>query len=82
MNLESLTQDVRFGWRSMHKSPSFTAICVVSQALGIGANTTIFTVVNAVLLNPLPVPAAPSKVLPVTSQRFNCRLNQTSNLIS
>ena len=55
MNLESLTRDVRFGWLSMHKSPSFTVICVVSLALGIGANTTIFTVVNAVLLNPLPV---------------------------
>ena len=55
MNLESLSQDVHFGWRSMYKSPSFTIICIVSLALGIGANTTIFTVVNAVLLHPLPV---------------------------
>lgn len=55
MNMESFTQDVRFGLRSMRKSPAFSLICVLSLALGIGANTTIFTVVNALLLNPLPV---------------------------
>ena len=54
-NLETFIQDIRFGLRSMIKSPGFSLTCVLSLALGIGANTTIFTIVNAILLNPLPV---------------------------
>src|SRR5262245_12533395 len=62
--MDTLWQDIRFAFRTIRKNPAVTAVAVLSLALGVGANTTIFTLLNAALLGPLPV-ARPSELVAV-----------------
>jgi predicted permease len=65
--MEGIFQDVRYAWRQLRKSPGFSAVAVVTLALGIGASTSIFTVVDGVLLKPLKYPE-PDRLIAVHVQ--------------
>ena len=73
--METLLKDIRYGFRGLIKRPAFTAVALVILALGIGANTAIFTLLNAVVLKPLPVPKPEELVL------FNDRTNEGTSTL-
>src|SRR5215510_16143791 len=80
MLMETLWQDVRFGFRILFKSPAFTLVAALSLALGIGANTAVFSLINATLLKPLPVEEPGRLVSLFTTDAKNPGNHPTSHL--
>ena len=70
--LETLLQDIRYSLRMLHKSPSFALAAIVTLALGIGVNTAVFSVVNAIVLRPLPVRDG-DRLVVIASQQASSR---------
>ena len=76
--LDDLGKDIRYGVRTLRKNPGFTAVAVVTLALGIGANTAIFTLVDAVMIKTLPV-ANPGQLYRLGDNNNCCEMTGTQN---
>ena len=76
--MRSLLTDLRHGVRMLGQKPGFTLVAVLSLGVGIGANTTIFSVVNGIIFRPLPGIKDPSSLVDVSSTRDHGRFDSTS----
>ena len=75
--IETLTQDVRYAWRSLMKNPGFTVVTLLSLTLGIGANTAIFSLINALMIRPLPGVDQPDRLVRLTNGNYSYLLFET-----
>ncbi|MBL9204860.1 MAG: hypothetical protein JNN01_07230, partial [Opitutaceae bacterium] len=79
---DAFSRDVRLGVRALGRNPGFTLVVVLTLAIGVGANTAMFSIVNAVLLRPLPFPEADRLVMVWTEHRQTGGHRQTSGYLN